>query len=200
MKFRDYKTFCPGQIYHIFNRGNQKNNVFLEESDYLNFLKRLKIVLGQSLSYGLRIKPLPIESFSILCYCLMPNHFHFLIQQNSDVGIDRLITKVCTSYAMYFNKKYKKVGNLFQDAFKAKLVDSDSYLAYLSAYIHNNPTNIETYQYSSFPDYCGVRLGQICKQGLLLGIFNNDRLAYKKFVSGYNPNYERKIQNLIFEE
>ena len=134
-----------------------------------------------------------------MCYCLMPNHFHFLIRQNSDIGIDRLITKVCTSYAMYFNKKYEKVGNLFQDAFKAKLVDNDSYLTYLSAYIHNNPVNVELYPYSSFPDYCGVRSGQICEQQLLLGMFDNDRQAYKKFVLGYNPDYENKIQHCFLK-
>jgi putative transposase len=200
MKFRDYKTFRAGQIYHVFNRGNQKQNIFVDESDYLNFLKRITIVLGQMTEHGLRIKPVPKEAFSILCYCLMPNHFHLLIRQNSNLGIDRLIAKASTSYAMYFNRKYKKVGNLFQDAFKAKLVDNDSYFTYLSAYIHNNPSDPKIYPYSSFLDYCGDRAGTLCEKDLLLGMFANDPMAYKKFVEKYDQSYENKISHLIFEE
>ncbi len=123
-----------------------------------------------------------------------------MIRQNSDIGIDRLITKACTSYAMYFNRKYKKVGNLFQDAFKAKLIDDDSYLTYLSAYIHNNPLDIKNYPYSSFLDYCCGRNGTICKKDLLLDIFNNNFDDYEKFVLGYNQTYENKIKHLLFEE
>lgn len=200
MRFRDYKIFRANEIYHIFNRGNQKQNVFLEESDYLNFLKRIKIVTGQIISTHLRITPLPKNAFTIICYCLMPNHFHLMIKQNTDLGIDRLLTKICTSYAMYFNRKYEKVGNLFQDAFKAKVLENDSYLTYLSAYIHNNPQNTQNYPYSSFLDYCGLRDGTICDKSLLLGFFNNDRQKYKNFVLGYNKEYQDQIQHLLFEE
>lgn len=101
---------------------------------------------------------------------------------------------------MYFNHKYQKVGNLFQDAFKAKLVDNDSYLTYLSAYIHNNPVNIEKFPYSSFLDYCGGRQGTLCDKSLILGMFQNNTEAYKKFVLGFNQKYQVKIEHLLFEE
>src|SRR3989344_4815697 len=86
---------------------------------------------------GLWVRPIPKGSFTILAYCLMPNHFHILIRQNLKIPIGQLMIKVCTSYAKYFNHKYNRVGNIFQDTFKAKVIETDEYLSYLSAYIHN---------------------------------------------------------------
>jgi hypothetical protein len=117
----------------------------------------------------------------------MPNHFHFLIRQNGILPISKLIAKVCTGYSMYFNKRNERVGSLFQDAFKAILVDSDPYLLWLSAYIHQNPTvaglvkNPEDYQWSSYLDYVGARKGALCEKDVILGQFPNVR-AYSKFV------------------
>ena len=147
-----------------------------------------------------RIKPLPQGAFSILCYCLMPNHYHFLIRQNTDVRVDKLISKICTSYAKYFNLKYKHIGNVFQDRFKAKIVENDSYLTYLSAYIHNNPDDPLKWEYSSFPDYLGLRQGQICDKTFLLGMFNNNSEEYKKFVLGFSDEGVSLIKDLLFEE
>lgn len=210
MKFRDYKIFTAGEYYHVYNRGNNKEPIFLDEQDYLNFLKRLKIVLGlMSVSpvsesdprkRVLSLRSLPNGSFAILAYCLMPNHFHFLLKQNTEVGIPQLISKVCTSYAIYFNKKYNRIGHVFQDAFKAKLVDNDSYLSYLSAYIHNNPKDPVTYPYSSFIDYVGQRPGVICNKEIVLSYFNTDVESYKKFVLAFSRSDEFKIRDLLFTE
>ena len=125
MRFRDYKIFRIGCYYHIFNRGNNKQAIFLDSMDYMALLKRLKIVLGLYIDTQLRVHPLPKNSFSVISYCLMPNHFHFLIRQNTDVGIEKLIQKVITSYVMYFNRKYNRVGGLFQDAFGQQGLCSD---------------------------------------------------------------------------
>jgi hypothetical protein len=130
----------------------------------------------------------------------MPNHFHFLIRQNAEVGIDRLITRVCTSYVKYFNNKYSRVGNLFQDAFKAKLVDSNSYLTYLSAYIHNNPQNSIDYEFSSFKDYLNLRQDELCDKGMILSMFKNNTADYKKFVLDFNEAEQKKISNYLFED
>jgi len=195
----------PGQCYHIYNRGNNKERIFVDDQDYLNFLKRFKLALFGNPGFDssrnrIRIKPLPEGAFNILCYCLMPNHYHFLIRQNTVKGIDRLIAKVTTSYAKYFNLRYGFIGNLFQDRFKAKHVDNDSYLTYLSAYIHNNPVDPSNYSYSSFKDYLGIRQGRLCDKSLILGIFGNDVERYRKFVVGYNNTYEEKIKSYLFEE
>ena len=108
-----------------------------------------------------RRKSFPIGAFSLLSYCLMPNHFHFLIRQNSDTSIATLMLNLWTGYSKYFNKKYERVGSFFQDQFKAVHVDNDNYLKWLSAYIHQNPTVaglVETptlYPYSSYKEYLG---------------------------------------------
>jgi putative transposase len=193
MKNRDYKIFIPNGYYHIYNRGSDKQVIFVDETDYLNFLKRLKLVLGLASSSTLNIKPLPPHSFSFLSYCLMPNHFHFLIRQNTNVGIPNLISKLCTSYCMYFNKRHKRVGPLFQDTFKAKMVDSDQYLSYLSAYIHNNPAEPLQHAYSSLPDILGLRNGTIADKNTLLGWFNNNASDYRKFIESFNQSNKQII-------
>ena len=184
----------------------------------MNFLKRLKLALGIAQPANarghlvkqqgvplhsrpaLRIRPFPAGAFTIICYCLMPNHFHFLIRQNTDIGIDLLIQKVCTSYAAYFHNKYNRVGHVFQGAFKSKLVENDSYFKYLSAYIHNNPTDPLSYDYSSFKDYLGLRKGQICDKSFLLGLFNNNSGDYKKFVLEFSQQDQESIKDILFEE
>ena len=200
MKYRDYKFFRPNCYFHIFNRGVNKENIFREEIDYINFLKRLKLSLGLAQSSALHINDLPQGSFSILSYCLMPNHFHFLIRQNTETGLDGLLSKLATSYSMYFNKKYERIGPLFQDTFKAKLIDSDSYLTYVSAYIHNNPTSPLGYAYSSLPDILGVRNGTLVDKKTLLGLFNNSTDAYKNFVVGFKQQDKKIISHLLFED
>ena len=110
------------------------------------------------------------------------------------------MNKVSTSYAKYFNAKHNRVGNLFQDTFRAKYVEDDSYLSYLTAYIHNNPIEPFGYAYSSLPEYLGTRNGTLCNPDFVLNYFNGNRQEYKKFVEGYNLQMHSKIKHLEFEE
>ncbi len=214
MNSRDYKKLRKDCYYHIYNRGNNKQSIFLEPPDYHNFLKRLLICLdtksqkefptkrqrGSFVERSLRITPLPPNAFSILAYCLMPNHYHFLIKQNSDIGIDRLISKVCSSYAWYFNRKYSHVGNIFQDHFKAKLVENDAYLTYLSAYIHNNPKSPINYPFSSFKDYLSSKKISLCDTNEILRYFEQDPIRYKKFVLNFSKQNKDMLSPLLFDE
>lgn len=202
MKARDYKFFRAGEVYHVYNRGDNRDDIFLDDSDYIAFLVRLKIVLGllNPQAVQLRIRAVPQDSFSVLAYCLMPNHFHLLIKQHTSLAIGEMLNKVCTSYARYFNFRHKRIGNLFQDTFKAKHVDHDSYLMYLSAYIHNNPSDPLSYVYSSLPEYCGTRNGTLCNPDFILKYFNNDSMAYKRFVEGYSYQEHKHIEHLTFDE
>ena len=206
MGYRDYKNFEKGQFYHIFNRGNNKENTFIEAQDYNSFLKRLKIVLsliprptGPTGTPLLTLKPLPPGSFTIYSYCLMPNHFHLLIKQNGDTPISKLLLKVCTSYSYYFNKKYKRVGHVFQDQFKAKLVENDIYFTYLTAYIHNNPPQPLLYEFSSFQGVLGIKNDILCDKTLILSMFGDDVENYKKFVIGFSKNQEGQIEDLLID-
>ena len=114
---RDYKTFAPGEFFHIYNRGNNKQDIFIEDSDYEFFMLRLKQNLYPDKFDELKIQPLPSNSFSLISYCLMPNHFHLLIRQNSEIPTSKLMLKICSSYSKVFNKKYERVGHIFQDQF-----------------------------------------------------------------------------------
>lgn len=190
MRYRDYKNFYEGGYFHLYNRGNNKQPIFLDDLDYRQFLRRLSTALNISsprviLGSRSRLRPLPENAFSIICYCLMPNHFHLLVRQNTKLSISRLISKVSTSYAMYFNKKYQRVGSLFQDEFKSKVILDDIYLKYLSAYIHNNPKNSEEYEFSSLGEYMGTDPKFITETSTILGMFDNDIQKYIQFVRSH---------------
>ena len=133
----------------------------------------------------------------------MPNHFHFLIRQDSSTAVSKLISKVCTSYSKYFNKKYERVGHLFQDAFKAVRVESDSQLLWLSTYIHQNPAvagiaqDLNTYAWSSYINYLGLKDGVLCNKEFILKQFASPK-AYEKFVmENFEKITERKDLEIL---
>lgn len=194
MNTRDYKQFSPGTFYHVFNRGTAKLNIFCDTDDYLLFLKRLKEnIYPNEISlpvtrHGYVRKKLPADAYDLVCYCLMPNHFHLLIKQNTDLPISKLMTKLCTSYSKCFNEKYERVGSLFQDQFKAVAIESNEQLLWLSAYIHINPlkgkliTNLSDYTYSSYLEYSGNCRQLMCKTDILLDQFNKSSNLYDRYI------------------
>ncbi len=206
MNTRDYKTFRSNNVYHIYNRGDNKEPVFFDDGDLRQFIKRLAISLGKQPNTelgkrnGIKLQGLPQNAFSLYSYCLMPNHFHFEIRQNSDVPIGSLIHRLCTSYTRYINKKYGRIGNLFQDTFKAIRVDQDEYLIGLSAYIHCNPAEPFNYPYSSLSEYLGESENKLCDTSVILNHFNNDMLKYKDFIKKYQTEADPKINHLLFNE
>ena len=108
MNKRDYKITGEDGYFHIFNRGNGLQDIFLDDDDYNFFLLKLKQNMYPDASLK-RMHPLPEGSYSLLSFCLMPNHFHLLIEQIDNISISKLISKLCTSYAKYINKKYKRL-------------------------------------------------------------------------------------------
>lgn len=150
------KLYLEDGYYHIYNRGVEKRLIFLDEQDYAVYLSYLKNYLIPKDEKGLSdklsnpntsykekdkiLKLLRLNNFygeiTLLAYCLMPNHFHFFIKQKSASSIDRFMNSLCTRYSMYFNKKYKRVGALYQGVYKAVTVDHDEQFIYLSKYIH----------------------------------------------------------------
>ena len=186
---RDYKNFSKGNFYHVYNRGNHYQDIFLDNQDYDNFLKRLKILIQKEINYSkhrkgsISLTPPPEGSFEVLSYCLLHNHFHMILRQNGEFSIGELIAKLCASYVKYFNRKYSKVGNLFQDTFKAKMIETDSYLMILSSYIHNNPADAFNYKYSSLSEYVNENsINNFCNTSAILSMFGNARESYKQFV------------------
>jgi putative transposase len=168
------RIFVKDGIYHIYNRRVEKGDIFLDEQDFRIFLYYLKSYLScpdKKQKAPLNISRLGSEfslykEIHLLCYVLMPNHFHFLIQQKSEHAITEFMRRLINAYVKYFNEKYERVGPLFQGRYKAALVSKDEYFLHLSSYIHINPIelsdyskikNLENYSYSSYPDYIGKR-------------------------------------------
>jgi len=198
MNNRDYKQFSEGNYYHIYNRGNGKMDIFKDEQDFRNFLKRLGLILSIELPIPTaaigtrerrksRVTPLSKGSFSIVCYCLMPNHFHFLVRQNTNISISLLVGKLCSSYGKYFNKKYGHVGTLYQDRIKSVKIDSNRQLLWVSAYIHQNPKvanivpNLSYYPWSSYGEYLNIVENTLCDKEVIVNQFNSME-NYIKFV------------------
>jgi putative transposase len=206
MQGRDYKPNFIGAYFHAYNRGANKSLVFLDTQDYENFIFRAKILLGltplpkRSAKGGLRLKPLPLNALEILCYCLMPNHFHFLIKQNKIDGIKTFFHRLCSSYSWYFNKKYGHSGHVFQGIYKSKNVLEDSYLTQLTAYIHLNPDQPFKWKYSSLPVYMGEDQAVIANPQMFMDMHKLTSETYKNFLQkNYNP--ELLAQALLtFEE
>jgi putative transposase len=183
MSIRKVKL-VSGEFYHVYNRGNSKQKIFLDKEDYSRFIGLLyacnqknslkidNLNKGQTL-FDIKREELLVD---IGAYCLMPNHFHLLITQSEDENISSFMQKISTSYSMYFNKKYKRTGGLFEGKFKVQHVNKDNYLKYIFSYIHLNPVKLiekdwkekgiknkkeaflylGQYIYSSYLDYTGV--------------------------------------------
>lgn len=218
------KTYVKDGIYHVYNRGVEKRKIFLDAQDYRVFLNYLKAALAspdsgkkkmfQVNATTFRGIPRPPKNFygklELLAYCLMPNHFHFLIRQHDTRTMKEFVQSIATRYAMYFNKKYKRVGSLLQGPYKAVLVMEEAYLLHLSRYIHRNPAEhtqnlINTY--SSYGEYLGKRKTQWVKPNFLLSFFNTTTLpmltsvtSYQDFVESYKTDSESLLGHLTLED
>ena len=196
------RFFENNMYYHIYNRGNRKQQIFLQNKDYERFLEKV-------VKYK---KEFPV---TIVSYCLMPNHFHFLIQQRDTNAISRLFSNLGNSHSKYFNIKYETVGSLYQGRFKAKRVDKDEYLVHLSRYIHLNPVDLfsflgknifkylMTYKWSSLPAYLTGSSDEIVDPTPILSYFSskNPIEDYKEFVeANIQSKTDLIIEHLAFEE
>lgn len=176
-------------IYHIMCRSISESELFRDDEDKDYYLKLLKI---NSSKY----------KCSVYAYCLMNNHLHIHLDPKG-YDISNFMHGLNTSYVIYFNKKYGRHGHLFQERFRSRIVDSDIYNLVLSAYIHNNPKDIEgytgreeEYKYSSYGIYLGIRkdVWKLIDMSFIRSLFGikNKRSfirRYKEFVSKKNEEY-----------
>ncbi|MFH1890429.1 MAG: hypothetical protein ABIJ91_02600 [Candidatus Kuenenbacteria bacterium] len=122
----------------------------------------------------------------IICYCLLFNHYHFILKQLTDNGTKIFLHKLGTGYVSYFNNKYSHSGVLFQWPFKAYPINNENKLAWLSAYVNCNYEihklgKVENWRFSSYKDYLGLRQGKLINKSIILELFNNDTEDYKKY-------------------
>ncbi len=205
------KIYAEESYYHIYNRGVEKRRIFTDKQDYSVFLSYLKTYLSPKNTNLLQLvimspkttpkekedaeQQLHLKNYSeqveLLCYALLPNHFHLLIKQHANV-INHFMNSLGTRYGMFFNRKHKRNGVLFEDVYKAVLVETDEQLIHLSRYIHLNPkrwfektrSNVDILLPCSLPEYLSIRQTEWIKTHHILGYFSktNQYKSYENFL------------------
>lgn len=201
------RNFYENGIYHVYNRGVEKRNIFESETDYKILLYYLFVYLAPTsevlttypnLPFRLQGKNLEKE-VSLISYCLMPNHMHFLIQQITIDGVSKFMKQVTNAYTEYFNKKYKRDGCLMQGRYKAVEVTSDNVLHHISRYIHLNPLvagivrEFNEWPWSSALEYTNNKKG-LCNKELIQCEFKTAS-KYKRFLNNH-LDYARKLADI----
>lgn len=220
------KIYVPNSFYHIYNRGVEKRVIFLDEQDYRVFIYYLELYLSPKEEIIDKIKDqinltedeknsriskiLILNNFynkiELLCFILMPNHFHIMLKQIERNSMELFMNSLTMKYVQYFNKKYKRVGPLFQGRYKAVLIDKEEYLLHLSRYIHINIKELldknqllSSYQWSSYPAYVkGLSINWLRKDYILYYFKKSNGFSfssYQGFVEGYEETSEKE-QNI----
>lgn len=205
-------------IYHVYNKTIEgkkiliNNNIcqrlldliqyYRSSQSILRFSKFQKLTEVFKNSYERRIFDKRAFRISILSYCLMPTHYHFLLKQNIKNGISIFISQIQNSFTKYYNTKNKRIGPIFLHRFKSKPIQSEEQLKHVSRYIHLNPysdglvsndNDLMHYPWSSFHDYVSETKEQICETEYFISLFNNKRERYKKFVLD-NAEHQKMLE------
>lgn len=198
----------PDEAYHVFNRGINKQQIFLENSDYVRMLFLILFLQSNEVFYniGRNVKNfikngnfdvpeniiaeiLKNRTVELISFSLMPNHFHLFVLELEEGGVSRYLQRIEIAYTKYFNTKYRRSGYLFQGPFQSVHTDTNEQVLYLSAYIHLNPKEIKQwknkehfYPWSSYQDLIKEnRWGKLLKHDIISGQFSNPE-EYKDFV------------------
>lgn len=164
-------------IYHIYNRGSHRVSIFRESDNYVFVLRKLKRYLREL-------------QLTLLAYCLMPNHFHFLVRQDGDLPAGMLSQRVFNSYSKAYNRRYQHSGTLFEGPYRVKLLLETSHLLHLCRYIHANPvkdglvTEPADWLYSNYLEWIGQRDGTMVDRSFVQEYFVTP-IQYIEFVTDY---------------
>lgn len=176
---RHARSICETGIYHVMLRGNERKKIFLDEYDRSRFINTTFDKISE-------------ENSEIYAYCLMSNHVHLLIGEFNN-NLSRLMKRINVSYVYYFNKKYKRIGHLFQDRFKSENVDNEPYMLEVIRYIHNNPVkagivrNPRDYKWSSYNDYITTNMMSKLSVDKVLDLFGENTLdSLEQFIDFSN--------------
>ena len=197
--------FEIGEYYHIYNRGTDKRIIFVDLFDLLRFsqsMEEFNVVNPTGGIYNNRfknreeLKSSASKLVDFVCYCLNPNHYHFILTPLVENGIEKFIHKLSTGFTKYFNEKYERTGVLFQGKYKAIHINSDEYLMYLSGYINlNNKIHRlrsrasksdfggeKIFWKSSWDEYLGENKDNFCNKSIVLDRFEGKIEDYKEFA------------------
>lgn len=188
------EIFARGQYYHIYNRGAGKGAIFFNAGNY-GYL--LRLVKRYHRKYGA----------SIIAYCLMPNHYHFLLRQETDMPLSRFVNVLFNAYVQALNLQQGRTGTLFEGRFKHKCVDQWEYLIALCRYIHLNPVKAglaarpEDWVYSNYRDWIGLRDSELKDEEFIRDHFPDagEYAAFVNTVMDERKNYA-DIEKYLFDE
>ncbi len=180
------KEYAPDSYYHVYARGNSKQKIFHDATDYKYFLGLFERYLSKKQKIGKSGAGYPHfrDDIQLHAYCLMTNHFHLLIHQKDIDSLQRFMKSVMTSYSMYFNLRHRRTGSVFESRYKAVRIDQQSYLEHITRYIHLNPRRWENYTHSSLKYYTEGSEPEWLKTDFILSMFN-ERKDYMSFVADY---------------
>jgi putative transposase len=174
---RQARKKCGTGIYHVMLRGNEGKPIFIDEED-----KDKIIEIIQQKKDAAKV--------GIYAFCVMDNHIHVIVREReTGSSLENMMKRIGVSYAMYFNKKYKRIGHVFQDRFRSEAVEDDSYLISVIRYVHNNPVKAgfktgRKYQWNSYLSYIGKRWPLQPEMEEVLDRFSIDRdIAVRLFIS-----------------
>lgn len=178
------RNYDVSAFYHVYNRGAGKQIIFHDDIDREKFLSLFARYLDPS-DDSVRADGLLYAKYDldVVAYCLMDNHFHLLLYQDSDPSaISQFMKSTLTAYTMYYNMRHKASGHLFQGAFKASQITSDEYLLHITRYIHMNPRSYMRYKWSSIASYLGGEVPSWLYPDRILAM---KPAEYKQFLQDY---------------
>lgn len=167
------RILSNSQVYHVMLRGNNREDIFIDDDDKTRIIDTLR-------------EKKQAGEFYLYAYCVMDNHIHLVIKEGTD-SLSRIIKRIGTSYAYYFNKKYMRIGHVFQDRFRSEIVDDDKYLLSLIRYVHQNPLKpgigiIEGYRWSSYREYSGQKADLVETDEILSMFSSDEKKAIEEFI------------------
>lgn len=180
-----YKEYVPDSYYHVYNRGVNKADIFLDKDDRVVFLSLLKRYFGHDPDKHANgtLRANYYDRIELLAFCLMDNHYHLLVYQHDKTAVRDVMKSIGVAYSMYFNKRYQRVGPVFQQRYRAVRIDDDAQLLHISRYIHMNPAEYVTYQWSSLPYYLGKQRAGWMQPARILELFEGK--DYLEFLNEY---------------
>ncbi len=187
------KVYDVNTFYHVYSRGAGEQNIFIDDADRYKFMELLR----RHLLNGEGDEEFRKYEAEVVAYCLMNSHFHLLLWQGSDnAAISGLMRSVSTAYSMYFNRRHKRQGHVFQSIFRASRIDDEAYLAHISRYIHLNPKRYRTYGWSSLKEYLGERHDELVHPEKILDMSPE---RYISFLEDYTDRRTllKDIQNQL---
>ncbi len=217
------EPILTGNIYHVFNKTIESKKIFTNKNSCNHFIEliqyyrssKVKISFSKlkNLDQQIRSKFITdtqIKKYfkvEILVFCLMPTHFHLLLKQKEDRGIERFCSDVINAFTRYFNIRYERKGPLFLTKFKSVRIRTDGQLIHVSRYIHLNPytsqivrdfEDLKNYRWTSLNEYINKK-EVFCNTKLILSLFKNDRRKYRVFVKN-NADYQKELEKVKYVE